>query len=443
MFGHRFSYYVAVGAAIGAGFSGVAVSSAAARSQQHARPRHRHVCVHRRRAHHKHLACRAHAGHAGHPSHSRNRRRTTAAQAATASSPSRAGVKSSTPTRTSSLSTALTISAGLHIAGAATQTTGGAANQTSSLSSSSTLPFGALPTYAPNSIWSTPVDGAQGLDPASAAIVARLLGMVNSEESTHNGPWINTTQYSIPVYTVPSGQPLVPMTIDVTKPYANPLKAALAPGVPIPAGAHPATGTDGTLVIWQPSSDTLWEFWRANLQTDGWHASWGGVMPNVSQNPGYFTSPDQIWGATATSLASTGGLISPTELQAGVINHALAMAIPATRAKQWAWPAVRSDGQDTATDSIPEGAHFRIDPGLDLNSLNLPPVTLMLARAAQKYGIIVRDKSAVVDFYAEDPTPSGTNPYPQLFGNQYPYQFLASFPWSHLQLLPMTLEGTG
>jgi hypothetical protein len=301
-----------------------------------------------------------------------------------------------------------------------------------------TTPF-ALPTYAPTSIWSAPVDGAQAIDPDSDGIVNHLLGMVNSEEVKHNGPWINTAAYSVPVYTVPASQPRVPVTLDVPWHYADSLRLALAAGVPIPLGAHPATGTDRTLVIYQPSTDTLWEMWVAQIEPDGWHARWGGMMTNVSQNPGYFSGPLKTWGATATSLASTGGLISPAELQSGVINHALAMAIPLVRKGWFAAPAQRTDGSDASTDSVPEGAHFRIDPTLDLDSLNLPPITLMLARAAQKYGIIVRDKSATVTFYGEDPTPFGASPYRTLFDNQYPYQFLASFPWSHLQLLQMSL----
>lgn len=295
------------------------------------------------------------------------------------------------------------------------------------------------PEYAATSVWSAPVAPAASLDPSSSALVGRLVQMVDEEEAKHYGPWINTTAWSVPVYSVPAGQPRVPVTLDVSRPYAASLKATLAAGVPIPSDAHPARGTDQTLVVWQPSTQTLWEFWRARRLADGWHARWGGVMTHVSQNPGYFTGQDQIWGATATSLASTGGLITPKELRAGVINHALAMALPVIRARQWAWPAQRTDGQDFSADSIPEGAHFRLDPSLNLNALHLPRVTLILARAAQRYGIIVRDKAGNVALYAEDPTPTGMNPYPLLFDGEYPSKLLARFPWAHLQLLAMRL----
>jgi hypothetical protein len=76
------------------------------------------------------------------------------------------------------------------------------------------------------------------------------------------------------------------------------------------------------------------------------------------------------------------------------------MAIPSPRAELYASPAQRTDGWVTAPDSIPEGTHLRLDPNLDLASLKLPRFTLMLAEAAQKYGIFVRDTAGNVAFGA-------------------------------------------
>jgi hypothetical protein len=81
---------------------------------------------------------------------------------------------------------------------------------------------------------------------------------------------------------------------------------------------------------------------------------------------------------------------------------------------------------------------FRVDPRLDIAALHLPPIVRMLAEAAQRYGLVVRDKSANVTFYAEDPTPLGSNPYAGpagFFGGQYPNRLLERFPWSRLQAL--------
>jgi hypothetical protein len=166
-------------------------------------------------------------------------------------------------------------------------------------------------------------------------------------------------------------------------------------------------------------------------------------MEHVSTNPGYFTDPP-LWGATATSLPLLGGLIRLSELDAGHIDHALALAIPNRRAHWYSWPAQRTDGRTDAETAIPEGARFRIDPQLDLSTLNLSPFVRMLAQAAQHYGMVVRDGAGSVTFYAEDPTPTGSNPFtgPQgWFEGGYIDQMLRQqFPWDHLVALRTQLS---
>jgi hypothetical protein len=202
--------------------------------------------------------------------------------------------------------------------------------------------------------------------------------------------------------------------------------------VPIPPDAREAAGNDRHLTVYQPSTDTLWEFWLARREADGWHARWGGKMTGVSRNPGYFPNP---LGATATSLPLLGGLMTIKELQAGRVDHALALGIPNTAAGEVRWPAQRGDGRTSGPGAIPQGTHFRIDPNLDLSRLNLSPLGLTVARAAQRYGIVVRDTAGCVVFYAEDPIATPGRPYDAIFRGQYPHQALGGFPWEHLQVV--------
>lgn len=84
-----------------------------------------------------------------------------------------------------------------------------------------------------------------------------------------------------------------------------------------------------------------------------------------------------------------------------------------------------------------------MNPSLNLEALGLPPVTLMIAEAAQRYGLFVRDYSPNVAFYAQDPTPTGSDPYEGTggyFEGHYPRELLAGFPWRELQLLRMHLR---
>ncbi len=70
-------------------------------------------------------------------------------------------------------------------------------------------------------------------------------------------------------------------------------------------------------------------------------------------------------------------------------------------------------------------------------------MTRMMAEAAQRYGIVIRDGAGVVAFYGQDPVPTGSNPYPKIFGNQYPDQLLSKFPWRSLQVMKLDLRGPG
>jgi hypothetical protein len=282
--------------------------------------------------------------------------------------------------------------------------------------------------FSPTSFWNQPLRADAPIDPLSGVYNADL-----RRQLTRWKPWINTTQFSSPVYTVPAGQPTVRVTLDNVQ---RDLQAAWE-RVPIPPDARAAAGSDGTMIVWQPSTDTMWEFWQAEKRADGWHARFGGKMANVSTNPGHYTNPTG-WGATATSLPMLGGLIRISELRAGRIDHALAIAIPQPKAGAFSWPAQRSDGRYDSPSAIPEGTRFRIDPKLDLSKISMSPVVRQLAVAAQRYGLVVRDTAGSVAFYAEDPTPTGSNPYTGargLFGGRYPSQLLAQFPWRHLQAL--------
>jgi hypothetical protein len=61
-----------------------------------------------------------------------------------------------------------------------------------------------------------------------------------------------------------------------------------------------------------------------------------------------------------------------------------------------------------------------------------------MARAVQKYGMVVIDRSSSVTFKAEDPARFGMDPWPGLFGTPWPNVMLKGFPWSRLQVVVPT-----
>jgi hypothetical protein len=298
--------------------------------------------------------------------------------------------------------------------------------------------------FSASSPWNEAASNA-AVDPLSPAIVASFLTEISRERLLDKGPTINTLSYSVPIYTVPAEQPMV--QVGLAAAGASTLRSSWSQ-VPLPPDAHPANGSDGHLVLWQPSTDRLWEFWRLVHDETGWRASWGGSMQDVSSSSGVYgpeawPGATRWWGASACSLSIAGGVITLEDFERGEIDHALAISTPNIRAGVFALPAQRTDGRSSDPLSLPEGAHLRLDPSLDLSSLQLSPVTLMLAEAAQRYGIFVRDGApAVTSFYAQDPTALGSNPYPGpsgYFQGKSPSQLAAAFPWGHLELLSAPL----
>jgi hypothetical protein len=186
-----------------------------------------------------------------------------------------------------------------------------------------------------------------------------------------------------------------------------------------------------------------------------WHASWGGRMTHVSQDPGYYRNianplggwtEQSSWGVTASGLPVAGGLITLADLASGQINHAIAIMVPQAAQGIFSFPAQRTDGVSTTANAIPEGARFRLPASLNLAAITMPPVTREIAQAAQTYGLIVNDQTgATVGFRAEDPMPlirqGQTNPYLKYFSNSStgayvaPKDLLASFPWKYLELV--------
>ncbi len=277
--------------------------------------------------------------------------------------------------------------------------------------------------FSPSSVWNRRLPAATPLAPDSRALVSKLQRQVRSA-----GPWIATSDFSVPIVRVGARQKRVRVKLDTS--YA-PLQRDFA-SVPVPRDARPAPGSDRHLVVWQPATDTMWEFWLMQRKRRRLARALGReTTPGVAQL-GVNPSPT---GATASGLPLVGGLMTLDELRRGRIDHALSVAIPTTRAGVAAWPATRTDGQDPSRTAIPEGTRFRLDPHVDVARLGLPPAAQAMALAAQRYGIIVRDKAGAVVFYGQEPPRSKPRAYHAVFHGAFPNQLLARFPWDRLQVV--------
>ncbi len=281
--------------------------------------------------------------------------------------------------------------------------------------------------FAPTSFWNTPVPPNAALHPRSAEVVAELI----RQKDAYGGPWINIERYSIPIYRV---GPKV-KRVRVAEPpglfhrRGSPFRLTNAP---IPARARASAGQDKHVVVWQPSSDTMWEFWGFSRTGSTYFAKAGARIPDVSRSPGIIEAP---YGATASGLPAAGGVITERDIRRGRIDHVLAIAIPEPLRERLTLPATRTDGWSENPDAPMEGQRFRLDPTLDIASLRLHPLIRMMAVAAQDYGIVVRDKAGALVFFGEDPAGLGRNPFTRLLGGRDRKALLAGFPWDRLQAL--------
>ncbi len=304
------------------------------------------------------------------------------------------------------------------------------------------MPAGPLATdaiFAATSFWYQPIPKAVVLDANSKAYVAEFL----RQKATYYGTVsLGAYSYASPVYVVPSSAATKAVYVwdcqnrgydfaELSKQWSQ---------VPIPDHARPSLGTDGEMTIYQPSSNTIWEFWRLKKSDGRWQACWGGRMTNSSTSNGIWPHP---YGTTATGLPFLGGQVTAEELERGEIRHVIGISlVDLEEASVFSWPANRSDGlnPNKAPNRIPLGTRFRLDPAVNVNALTMSPAAKVIARAAQKYGFVVWDKSGAIGIRAQNAhsyTAQGLpDPYPPLFQGKEAWAVLAGFPWHRLQFLP-------
>ena len=294
--------------------------------------------------------------------------------------------------------------------------------------------------FAADSFWYRPIPKDAPLHPNSENFARDF---VRQLKAYYGHVTVNVGRYSAPVYIAGSdvrAASVAPWDCQ-KRGHLDPRLEEQWRAVPIPDEARPSQDSDSEMTIYQPSSDTLWEFWKAQKVDGRWQACWGGRLQNVSKSDGIWP---RYYGAVATGLPLLGGMITVDELRRGRIDHVMGIALVQT--EHWnvfSWPANRSDGANPTKlpNRIPEGLRFRLDPSVDVDALKLNPIAKIIAKAAQSYGFVVWDKAGAIALRAEDPkrftTTGQADPYPDLWKGTPSYAILAGFPWDRLQFLPM------
>jgi hypothetical protein len=259
------------------------------------------------------------------------------------------------------------------------------ASQSDGPSAGDTVPAGLVPSiggcaiFPPDNAWNTRIDDASKFPVRvrSAGYIARM----NPGGTLHPdwGDW-SSSRYGIPWQTVPGGQPKVPMT------FSNPSESDPGP-YPFPPNAlvegGSGSGGDMHVLVIDTGTCTLYETWSSTRVGQGWSCG-SGAKFDLSSNA---LRPDGWTSADAAGLPILPGLVRVSEVNAGVIRHALRFTIGSTQ-QAYIHPATHAAG--TSDPSLPPmGLRLRLKASFDLSSFQGPAKVILTAM--QQYGLILAD----------------------------------------------------
>jgi hypothetical protein len=198
--------------------------------------------------------------------------------------------------------------------------------------------------------------------------------------------------------------------------------------IPVPDGAEPSDGSDGHIVIWDPTTNTEYGFWQWSQSEDGTARATNGYRYSLgSTSEGRFADGLSGRGAGTPYLA---GLVRRWEIDQGRIDHALAFGYDSP-SPDYVYPATKSDGAGVRGADLPEGTRLQLNPNLseaDLRSMGLSDEALIIARALQSYGMYVVDNSGSSKIYLEDRKTAGWPPWVNR-------DMLQSLPWDEFRIV--------
>ena len=257
---------------------------------------------------------------------------------------------------------------------------------TPSPSPTPTLPPGSpYEPFETGSYWNAALPSNAAVDPSSSKILSFL-----ATDDTYDYirlPGVDDGS-GHPIYWATSSTPEVKLTCTGWCAKATPS------AVRIPSGANAANSSDSTLVLYDQDRGYVLGLWKAVRNSDG---SWTAQGDDI-----YFTSSNGIAGKLSESdnsnnaghrgLNSSVRQIRWDEIQAGQINHKVELFVNTTKC-QHVFPMTGDECGTSNTDAPPEGTLIRINPSVNLSSLNLSPAALTIARALQTYGAVIGDQS--------------------------------------------------
>lgn len=158
----------------------------------------------------------------------------------------------------------------------------------------------------------------------------------------------------------------------------------------VPKGALPTASSDGQTVIIQPDGTAVEMYSPIVLSTGQWVSE---MFSETNALNGTGTGADN--GRTASMVENYAGVLRDTDVTSGVIDHALALAVPASMlTAAFNGPALAFDsGSNGYSGTLPMGAHLGLAASINLAMLGLTTsLGTEIAKAAQSYGMYIVDR---------------------------------------------------
>jgi hypothetical protein len=282
------------------------------------------------------------------------------------------------------------------------------------------LPASGFQRFFPaSSFWNVPVPSSPRLNANSAPMIAWFVAHARF-------PNLVIGDYGVSVAEAHPTDPVhtVPCTL-----YSCSLGAFGAFRIPVTAKADPSA--DGHLAVYDPDSQREWGMWQARLAGGSWSASAGAAVSLLGDG----VAPRSAGaGANAAGFPLLGGLVRPEEILQGHIDHALVFAIGSVKAGPAVCPAARNAGDGTDAYGFREGQKIQLDPAVDVDALLITRWQKVVLKAAQEYGMYLRDGGGTLGIYAENPLSRGYDAW-ALAGVPTESFFGSSVPWNKFRVI--------
>ena len=276
--------------------------------------------------------------------------------------------------------------------------------------------------FAADSPFNQPIRTSPRVDAKSASMVAYAsrTGQLNANMSAYGVP-IFTATSTTPGYTVPCRM----SGTWGTCPFSG-------RSMRIPLNAHPSPGSDGAMVVVGSTTNSVDEYWQASSSNGGWIASWGAINSLTGSG----------WGGSSTGAGASrlAGVIRVSEIENGLIDHALVLQTDNVCRGTVRAPAIKTDGDSARADCIPEGARLQLDPAVKVDSIvGITAGERIVARAMQKYGGYVIDRAGTPMSVSFERTADATANNPGSVytraGLTWDYYGMPNVPWQRLRVL--------